>query len=145
MFRILLVEDNRGDVLLVQESLKEHGITHELHVVTDGAAAIRFLAAAGAPGAAPLPDLLLLDLNLPRVDGPQVLHEVREHSLLAKMPVIVVTSSDAPSDRARVNALGISHYFQKPCDYDGFMKLGEVVREVMADPRQNGQAVVTNS
>ena len=80
---------------------------------------------------APTPDLILLDLNLPKVDGPQVLSEFRKHPECANTPVIVVTSSDARTDRDRMAALGVTRYFRKPSDLDAFLKLGSVVKEIV--------------
>lgn len=131
LLHILLAEDNNGDVILVQEALKEHHIEHRLHVVRDGAQAIAFVSQMGKPGAEPCPDIMLLDLNLPKVDGPQILSEFRRHPQCATTPVIVVTSSDAPRDRQRVAELGISRYFKKPLEFEEFMKLGAIVRELV--------------
>jgi CheY-like chemotaxis protein len=132
MLQILLAEDNQGDVLLVQQALEEHHIPHELHVVADGEEALRFVAHMGKTGEAPCPDVLLLDLNLPKTDGPQVLNEFRRHPECAHVPVIVVTSSDLPKDRAHIDALGVSCYFRKPTDLDAFLQLGAIVRKVVA-------------
>lgn len=132
LLHILLAEDNRGDVLLVQQALVENGIQHELHVVKDGEQALRFVARMGKPGEPPCPDVFLLDLNLPRVDGPQVLREFRRHPKCTETPVIVVTSSDAPKDRGEMAALGVTRYFKKPTDLDAYMKLGAVVLEAVA-------------
>ena len=128
---ILLAEDNRGDVLLVRQALEEHDIEHQLYVVQDGAQAIEFVAQMGKPGGVPCPDVILLDLNLPKADGPEILTEFRKHPECTTTPVIVVTSSDAIKDRARAAELGISRYFKKPSEFDEFMKLGAVVREVV--------------
>lgn len=133
LLQILLAEDNRGDVLLVQQALAEHHVRYELHVVQDGEEALRYIAQMGKPGGAPCPDVLLLDLNLPKVEGQQVLTEFRKHPRCAQTPVIVVSSSDAPRDRARIGELGVSRYFRKPSDLDDFMKLGGVVREVVSE------------
>jgi CheY-like chemotaxis protein len=133
MLQILLAEDNRGDVLLVQQALAEHHLPHKLHVVRDGEEALRFVACMGQPGQMPCPDILLLDLNLPKIDGPRVLREFRKHPDCAHTPVVVVTSSDTPDDRARVDALGISRYFKKPSDLDAFLQLGAVVRQVVEE------------
>lgn len=130
--KILLAEDNLGDVLLVRQALEEYNVAHELHVVRDGAEALRFVAQMGQPGGVPCPDVLLLDLNLPKVDGPEVLAEFRKHPRCARTPVVIITSSDAHKDRARMTELGIAHYFRKPSDLDAFLKLGAVVREVAA-------------
>ena len=136
MLHILLAEDNLGDVLLVQQALAEHHVRHELHVVQDGEQAVRFIEQMGKPGAAPCPDLLLLDLNLPKVEGQQVLAAFRRHPQCAATPVIVVSSSDAPRDRARIGELGVSRYFRKPSELDDFMKLGAVVREVVEEKQR---------
>jgi CheY-like chemotaxis protein len=102
LLHILLAEDNRGDVMLVREALREHHIEHELHVVQDGQQALDYVVRMGKAGEAPCPDILLLDLNLPKADGRTVLTEFRKHPECAKTPVVVVTSSDAPKDRAHL-------------------------------------------
>ena len=130
MIKILLAEDNQGDVLLVKQALEEHHILHELHVARDGAEAIEYLATMGSPGHPPCPDLMLLDLNLPKIDGADVLREFRKHRSCLLTPVIVVTSSDTQKDRNRMADLGVAHYFRKPSDLDDFMKLGEIVRQI---------------
>jgi CheY-like chemotaxis protein len=131
VLHILLAEDNRGDILLVRRALAEHQIEHQLHVVKDGEEALHFLARMGNPDGGPCPDLLLLDLNLPKVEGSEVLREFRRHPSCADTPVIVITSSDAPRDLAQVTAIGISRYFRKPLDFHAFMQLGAVVRAVV--------------
>jgi len=133
VLHLLLAEDNPGDVLLVQEALQQHRILHELHVVRDGAAALEFVRRMGQPGEAPCPDLILMDLNLPKVDGPQVLGEFRKHPACAHTPVIVVTSADTPMDRARLTRFGIARYFRKPSDYEAFLQLGALVREIVGE------------
>ncbi len=132
VLRILLAEDCQGDIQLVRESLTEHRIQHELYVVQDGEAALQLVARMGEPGEVPCPDVMLLDLNLPKGDGPQILTEFRKHPLGGATPVIVVTSSDAPKDRERMSELGISYYFRKPMDFTEFMRLGEIVKTVTA-------------
>ena len=129
--RILLAEDNRGDVLLVRESLREHQIEHELHVVQDGQEALDYVRRMGEPDQPPCPDVLLLDLNLPKGDGSDVLSELRRHPRYGATPVIVVTSSDSAQDRQRMTELGISYYFRKPTEYDEYIKLGGIVRQVV--------------
>jgi CheY-like chemotaxis protein len=117
--------------MLVQEALEEHRIAHHLHVVKDGAQAVEFLAKAGTPGHAPCPDLLLLDLNLPKLDGFGVLQEFRKRPECVHTPVIIVTSSDELRDHNRIEALHVSSYFRKPLEYEAFMKLGAVVKEIL--------------
>lgn len=131
MRQILLAEDNPGDVFLVQRALETYHIEHQLHVVKDGAEALDYLTRMGTVGRVPCPDLLLLDLNLPKVDGPQVLKHFRQHPECAQTPVIVVSSSNAERDRARLAPLGISGYFRKPTDLEAFLQLGAVVQEVV--------------
>ena len=131
---ILLAEDNRGDILLVRESLQEHQIGHQLHVVQDGQEALDYVSHLGETDEAPCPDLVLLDLNLPKADGSTVLVAVRQNPVCAHIPVIVVTSSDSPKERERMAQLGISHYFRKPSEYDDYMQLGAVIKKVLGLP-----------
>jgi CheY-like chemotaxis protein len=139
---ILLAEDNFGEVLLVQRALEENRIAHELHVARDGVEALAFVAQIGERGGMPCPDVILLDLNLPKIDGPNVLSEFRKHPACAHTPVIVVSSSDAPKDRALMAKLGVDRYFKKPSDLDAFMQLAPVVREVIEGRgRVNGRVL----
>jgi chemotaxis family two-component system response regulator Rcp1 len=130
---ILLLEDNPGDILLVQKALQKHHIRHRLHVIRDGEEALAYVARIGKPGGEPLPDLVLLDLNLPKADGAQILSAVRRHPDCAELPVIVVSSSGGLRDRARMAQLGITRYFRKPLDFEEFMKIGAIVEEVVGD------------
>ena len=132
-FKILLAEDNPSDVLLVRHVLQEHHIPNELHVIQDGAEAIRSLSRIGAPNGLPRPDLLLLDMNLPKIDGPQFLSEFRRHPLCGTVPVIVISSSDQPRDRSRVEPFGVTHYFKKPANYDQFLELGLLVKAAVQE------------
>lgn len=128
---VLLAEDNQGDVLLVREALKEHSIDHQLYVVQDGAQALEFLDRMGVDSATPCPDVFLLDLNLPKADGHEVMNKLRAHPKCPVIPVIVVTSSDAPRDRDRAAKLGATEYFRKPSEIDEFLRLGAVVLDVV--------------
>jgi CheY-like chemotaxis protein len=132
MKHILLAEDNIGDVILVREALAAHHVENTLHVVADGQEALEFVAAMGEAQSPPCPDLMLLDMNLPKADGAAVLAAFREHKACCRIPVIIVSSSNSTKDRSRVAALGVDHYFRKPYDFDEFMKLGKVVKEVLA-------------
>ena len=129
---ILVAEDNPGDVFLIRRALERHGLKAELKVVEDGQAALRFLDRAESDDPEACPDLILLDLNLPRAPGSRVLRRVKQSARLADTPVIVVTSSDSPADRETVAQLGAAHYFQKPGDLASFMRLGGIVREALA-------------
>lgn len=131
--QILLAEDNRGDVVLVQQALAEHGIEHDLHVVADGAEALNYITRMGKPQQPPCPDLMILDLGLPKAEGPQVLREFRSHPDCGAKPVIVMSSSTSAPGRIPVNELGANRYFRKPSDLDEFMQLGTVVKSLMAN------------
>jgi CheY-like chemotaxis protein len=131
VIHVLLAEDNIGDVRLVSRALREHHIDHELQLVEDGEQALAHIKTMGKPGFPPCPDVLLLDLNLPMVDGPEVLREFRKHPACAHTPVIVVSSSYAVKDREPLTQFGIARYFRKPSDLVEFMKLGAVVKEVV--------------
>ncbi len=131
--RILLAEDNPGDVELVREALREHDIPHTLFVASDGQQAKRFLERMGKHPDAPCPDVLLLDLNLPRADGYELVALFRAHPLSAQTPVIIVTSSNARKDRERAASLGAARFFRKPSDLAEFLELGALIREVIEE------------
>ncbi|MCU1325238.1 MAG: response regulator receiver protein [Bryobacterales bacterium] len=128
---ILVAEDNYADVMLFKEALEHHHVEHELHVVPDGESALSFVAQMGTSSGPPCPDLMLLDLNMPKADGLTILQEFRRHPDCANTPVIVVTSSDAERDRRQVADLQVTRYFRKPSDFDAFMELGAIVREAV--------------
>jgi two-component system, chemotaxis family, response regulator Rcp1 len=131
MKHILLAADNVGDVMLVQEALAAHHVENMLHVVKDGQEALDFVSAMGEGPGVYCPDLMLLDMNLSKADGVVVLAAFREHKACTATPVIIASSSNSPKDRSRAAALGVNHYFRKPPDFDEFMKLGKVVKEVL--------------
>jgi CheY-like chemotaxis protein len=131
--RILLAEDNRADVMLVCEALAIHQIQHVVHVLEDGEEALRYISRIGLDPAAPCPDVLLLDLNLPKAEGIEILRGFRNNVACASTPVIVVTSSDAAAERERANALGVTRYFRKPTSLAAFLELGAVVLDVLRE------------
>lgn len=126
---ILLAEDNPGDVFLVREALREHRLDFELFVAENGEKITALLERLGKT--VPQPDVLLLDLNLPGVEGREMFVQVRAHPLCTNVPIVVVTSSDSPKDRAWTSKFDVSHYFRKPSEFDEFLKLGAVVRDVV--------------
>ena len=126
--RILLVEDNAGDVFLLREALARSDLSHELTVLEDGAVAIDFLRQRGKYVGKELPDLVLLDLNLPRVDGAVVLSLFHEIPSLQKIPVVILSSSQSPRDAMLGATLPRSMYLHKPSDLDEFLDLGMVIR-----------------
>lgn len=128
---VLMVEDNPADANLIEESLADARVRASLHIVTDGERAIAFFDRVDADDAHPCPDLVLLDLNLPRISGEQVLKRIRQSPRCADTKVLIVSSSNAPSDRELVMALGATDYFRKPSSLDQFMDLGRVVRDLL--------------
>lgn len=124
---ILLVEDNPGDVRLTQEFIKESKVGNNLHVVVDGVEALEFLRGEGKYVDTPRPDLILLDLNLPRKDGREVLAEIKADEALKRIPVVVLTTSKAEQDIFKVYDLHANCYIIKPVDLEQFI---EVVRSI---------------
>lgn len=127
MIQILLVEDDPGDVLITREAFAENKVRNELSVVADGEAAMAFLRREGGFGDAPRPDLVLLDLNLPRKAGHEVLAEIKSDTDLQRIPVVVLTTSDAEEDVLRSYDLHANAYVTKPVDFDRFLN---VVRQI---------------
>ena len=119
--QILLVEDNPGDVRLTIEALRGAKVANDLHVVGDGEEAIEFLRQTGRHTEAPRPDIVLLDLNLPRLDGREVLANIKSDPDLAKIPMIVLTSSTAERDIQQAYELHANCYISKPVDFTEFI------------------------
>lgn len=126
---VLLVEDNPGDVRLVKEAFEGAAMDSRLHVVSDGAAALGFLRQEGEHADAPQPDIVLLDLNLPRRSGAEVLTELDEDPDLARIPVIVLTSSEDTEDVHGAYDRRANAYLTKPVDPTAFIELVELVQE----------------
>jgi CheY-like chemotaxis protein len=124
---ILLVEDDPGDVLMTQEAFEHHRIRNPLHVATDGAAALRFLRREGEYTDAPRPGLILLDLNLPLMNGREVLAAIKSDDQLRTIPVVVLTTSQAEEDIVRSYNLHANAYVSKPVDFTCFM---EAIRQI---------------
>jgi CheY-like chemotaxis protein len=118
---VLLVEDDPGDVLMTREAFQDHKLANSLHVVSDGVEAMDFLHQRGAHTDAPRPDLILLDLNLPRMDGREVLTAIKSDPELGSIPVVVLTTSEAEEDVLRSYALHANAYVTKPVDFDRFI------------------------
>lgn len=118
---VLLVEDDPGDVLMTKEAFEHHQIRNPLHVVTDGEQAMHFLRKTGAYTDVPRPGLILLDLNLPRRNGLEVLAELKSDSELLTIPVVVLTTSQAQEDILRSYSLHANAYISKPMDFEEFV------------------------
>lgn len=125
----LLVEDNPGDVRLTQEALKSHKVQNNLHVATDGEEALAFLRRQGKYANAPRPDIILLDLNLPRKDGREVLAEIKSDSNLKAIPVVIITSSEAEQDVVKSYSLNANCYITKPVNLDQFIKVVQSIND----------------
>jgi DNA-binding response OmpR family regulator len=117
---------------LVREAIRMENLPVDVHLAKDGQAALAFIAKAEQDPDAPCPQVLLLDLNLPKVDGFEVLRRLRASEKFKAIPVLIVSSSDSPADRSRAVKYGAG-YFRKPPSYDEFLKLGVVLRELLKD------------
>jgi CheY-like chemotaxis protein len=124
---VLLVEDDPGDVLKTKEAFEDYKLKNHLHVVNDGAEAMEFLRRRGDYVDAPRPDLVLLDLNLPRMDGREVLQAIKSDPELSSIPVVVLTTSEAEEDVLRSYSLHANAYVTKPVDFERFI---QVVRQI---------------
>ncbi len=126
---ILLVEDNPGDARLAVEALKESKVRNNLYHVRDGVEAMRFLRRQAEFADAPLPDLVLLDLNLPRKDGHEVLREIKDDDELRMIPVVVLTTSAAERDLVKTYGLHANAYVVKPIGLDEFVEVVQAIEE----------------
>jgi CheY-like chemotaxis protein len=124
---VLLVEDDPGDVLMTREAFEDNKVANNLFVVNDGVTAMEFLRKEGEYADSPTPDLVLLDLNLPRMDGREVLAALKEDPELRAIPVVVLTTSEAEEDVLRSYSLHANAYVTKPVDFARFI---EVVRQI---------------
>lgn len=129
VIEILLVEDNPGDVRLTREALREGKVLNNLNVVTDGQEAVEFLRREGEYGNVPRPDLILLDLNLPKKDGREVLAEIKADESLRRIPIVVLTTSQAEKDVIQTYNLGVNCYITKPVDLDQFIYVVKSIEE----------------
>ncbi|HEY5933502.1 MAG TPA: response regulator [Kofleriaceae bacterium] len=139
---ILLVEDNPADVRLTQEALREGKVRNNLHVARDGVEALEFLRRQGKFAGSPRPDLVLLDLNLPRKDGREVLAQVKDDDELKTIPVVVLTTSSAEIDILRSYSLHANCYITKPVDLEQFVKVVKTIDDfwltVVRLPKETG-------
>jgi CheY-like chemotaxis protein len=127
---LLLAEDNLPDALIVREVIRTERLPLEMHVAADGAQAIEFIERSEREPDAPCPHFLLLDLNLPKVDGFEVLRRLRASKKCKSIPVLIFSSSDSAADRSRAAELGAG-YFRKPPSYEEYLKLGAVLRQLI--------------
>ncbi|MBW1938998.1 MAG: response regulator [Deltaproteobacteria bacterium] len=126
---ILLVEDNPGDVRLTKEALKDGKVLNNLHIVTDGVEAMAFLLQEGNYSNAVRPDLILLDLNLPKKDGREVLLEIKSQEELKRIPVVILTTSSAEEDIIKTYGYHANCYITKPVDFEQFIKVVKSIED----------------
>ncbi len=131
---ILLVEDNEADIFVIREVLGKCGFAFDLHSARDGEDALLYLKQIAGNGNRSCPDLLLLDLNVPKIPGIEVLRQLRGSLDCRRTPVVIVTSSDSEIDRRAVEALGVEAYFRKPSDLTAYLDLASVIKKVMLKP-----------
>jgi CheY-like chemotaxis protein len=134
MPKILLAEDNPADVYLIRAALEEHGVDVPLQVAAEGSEVLRLIEQQEVPGESQL-SLIILDLNLPRHDGIEVLQRLREKARVPRIPVVVLTSSDSPRDRIAASELGADAFLRKPSNLEQFLSLGAVFKEVLRQAR----------
>jgi len=128
LIEILLVEDSPADILLTREAFQHNKIVNAIHVAEDGIQAMDFLYKRGAYASAPRPDLILLDLNLPRKNGREVLAEIKADPDLRSIPIVVLTTSNADEDILRAYNLNANCYVVKPVGFDNFMQAMQSIR-----------------
>jgi CheY-like chemotaxis protein len=134
MPEILLAEDNPADVYLIREALQEHNVDCTVRVAADGKDVLALLLGDGPPAGNLPPDLIILDLNLPRHDGIEILQRIRAAGRTSQIPVVVLTSSDSPRDRLVANQLGATRYVRKPSNLQQFLDLGAIFKDLLARP-----------
>ena len=128
---VLLAEDNPSDVYLIREALREHDVDCNLRVASDGKDALSIISGAASDAGACAISLVILDLNLPRHDGIEILQKLRESPALEHIPVVVLTSSDSPRDRLVASQFGATHYLRKPSNLEAFLSLGAVFKDLL--------------
>jgi DNA-binding response OmpR family regulator len=133
---ILIVEDNSADVFLIRAALDGANIQADLHIVKDGEQAVQFFDEADSDDKAPSPALVILDINLPRKQGGEVLQHLRKSRRSGAALVIAVSTSDSAKDREAMTNLGANRYFRKPSGYADFLKLGYIVKELLSSGSQ---------
>jgi two-component system response regulator len=131
--QVLLIEDNRPDALLVRNALQKELLAVAVQELRDADAAEDYLSRAGLSDDTPCPEIVVMDLHLPRGDGFEILRQIRTHPTCADIPVVVMTASESAADRARVGEFGNVRFFVKPSDLDAFLRIGAVVHEILED------------
>jgi chemotaxis family two-component system response regulator Rcp1 len=133
--RILVIEDNASDVFLLNRALKKQDFPFELVHLLSGGEALTFIRRQGAYAGAAIPDLILMDLNLSKYTGEDILREIRAAKHLTGVPVCVWSSSQSRRDKSLLQDLGVSQFITKPSGLDQFMEIGKTIKDLLADPR----------
>jgi CheY-like chemotaxis protein len=137
MPEILLAEDNPADVYLIREALKEHHVDCSVRVASDGQEVLRIIAGETTEDTAQRLRLIILDLNLPRHDGIEILERLRDTNTMSGVPVVILTSSDSPRDRLLASQLGATRYLRKPSSLEQFLDLGAVFKDLLGQGSPN--------
>lgn len=132
---VLLIEDNEADVMLMKISLDGAGLEYRLTSLRDGAKSLEYVGQQSTGANPASPDIVLLDLNLPKVGGLEVLRQIRAANRFAKIPVVVLSSSQSPGDKAAVLREMNTSFMVKPVDLDGFLELGKKIKDLLDRPR----------
>jgi CheY-like chemotaxis protein len=127
---LFLVEDSPADVFLVEEAMRQEGLDFKIEVAADGEMAMQMVERMDRETETPPPGVMLLDINLPRCTGDEILERVRRSPRCASVPVVVISSSDSPAERRRAFELGANAYFRKPSSLNEFLALGKLVRQL---------------
>ena len=130
---VLVIEDNAADVELLRLALDHAALDCELTVITDGADVLAMLKHEGKYTSMAIPDIVVVDMNLPRYEGTEILEAMRAHPAFNVVPVVVVSSSAWPRERARMQALGVARYITKPAELDEYLEIGVVLRDLLRD------------
>ena len=131
--RIVLIEDNPADVYLIRTALDEHGMLYDLQVVSDGRQCVSLIDCYRQGGTPKIPDLFVLDLNLPTHDGTAILRMIKETPALSKVPVAILTSSESPKEKAAAEALGADRFIRKPIELEEFLRIGGIFKTMCAE------------
>jgi chemotaxis family two-component system response regulator Rcp1 len=137
LLQVLLVEDNAADVYLFRKAFESTDLRFELTVIEDGSDAMAFARSEGRYAYSPVPDLAVLDLNLPKHDGIQVLRAIRQSNRLRDVPVVVTSSSESMRHQAELEQLRVSRYIRKPPDLEEFLQIGVVLKDLLVKSQAN--------
>jgi two-component system, chemotaxis family, response regulator Rcp1 len=137
--RLLVIEDNPADVDLLRRALDRAGVDYELTVVDDGADALALMRPGSTTESQPAPDLAIVDLNLPKHGGLEIIEQMRANPKYASVPVVILSSSSAPRDRAKMERFHVRRYIVKPADFEEYMNIGRQISELLLEGRKQEQ------